>query len=80
MNDFKGTYTTAELTAACSLLPDEFYTRPVFEKNTLAAYAEALVELDQYQFTPVRKTASKFIAQWHGVNQIRLLELHKLLG
>lgn len=75
-NNFAGTYTQSELDAACNLVAEEIYQTPVFDRNTLAAYSEAIVELDQYP--RIRTLAAKHLAAVHKINQGRLLELHMI--
>jgi hypothetical protein len=77
-NAFLGTYTQAELDNACQLLDSEIYTTPVFNKNTLAAYSEALMILESVK-APYRVKLSRYVAQVFQVNQVRLTELHKIL-
>jgi hypothetical protein len=76
-NAFLGTYTKHELDAACQLLESEVYVKPVFNKNTLAAYSEALMMLESIK-TPYRVKLSRYVAQVFQVNQVRLIELHKI--
>jgi hypothetical protein len=78
-NAFLGTYTQAELDNACSLLDSELYVTPVFNKNTLAAYSEALMMLESVS-APYRTKLSRHVAEVFQVNQGRLLELFKILS
>jgi hypothetical protein len=71
-------YTEQEIEQACQLLPHEFYESPRFTKNTLSAYAEALAELTL--FPKIHRLASRHIAKVHGINQVRLEELYKILN
>jgi hypothetical protein len=78
-NAFLGTYTKAELDNACQLLDCETYTTPVFNKNTLAAYSEALMMLESVS-EPYRIKLSRHVAEVYQINQVRLLDLFKILS
>jgi hypothetical protein len=78
-NAFLGTYTQSELDSACNLLDHEVYSAPLFNKNTLAAYSEALMMLESVS-APYRTKLSRYVAETYQVNQIRLLDLHKIFS
>jgi hypothetical protein len=71
-------YTEQEIKQACQLLPHEFYERPRFTKNTLSAYAEALAELTL--FPRIHCLASRHLSKVHGINQVRLEDLYRILN
>jgi hypothetical protein len=73
-------YLTDAQAAELSAIADhEIYSFPVFQNNTMAAYALALYDLAFYAADDVR-VGSAVVAQNHGVNQQRLLDLNQLLG